>query len=521
MNIPFPGDGETIDGLLRREAEVRPDFPYCRFHGETVTLGALEARVGRLAGAFQRLGLEAGERVAVMLGNHPHYITTFFALVRLGVCQVPLNIHLRGDGLAYQVRHTAPSAIVADWQVRDQILPALGDLRPRQVIWLGRPTEAPRADGHDLEDLLAADGPAPDRRPARADDVLLIMFTSGTTGPAKGVMLTDRMLRVAGWAAALSSDARPDDVLFLWEPLYHIGGCQVQITALLEHATIALVERFSASNFWRQVRETGSTQIHFFGGILAILLKEPASDRDRDHRARVAWGANCPPPIWRAFQARFGTHMREAYGMTEASSFTSINTDEKMGSVGRPLPCFEVRLVDDAGQDVATGQTGEIWVRGREPGLITPGYFRNPEATAAALKDGWLRTGDLGSFDGEGFLYYAGRRKDSFRRRGENISAFEVERVFQEHPDVAECAVIGVDNDIGDQDVKLIVRLVDGRLPDPAAIVRWSLPRLARFQVPRYVAFIDEFPKTPTHRIRKELLPKTTADCWDGAAAGR
>jgi len=514
MKIPFPTDSDSIDALLRREALARPDFPYCRFDGRTLTLQELEDGVSRLAAALARLGLRADDRVAVMLPNDPHYITAFFALVRLGVCQVPLNIHLRGDGLAYQIRHTEPQAVIADWGVRDRILPALGAIRPRLIVWLGRPPGA-RASDHDLEDLTTQRGTEIATVPAGRERTLMIMFTSGTTGLAKGAMLTDKMLRVSGWAAALSSDVRPGDVFFLWEPLYHIGGCQVLITALMERASIALVERFSASNFWHQIRDSGATQIHFFGGILAILLKEPPNPLDRQHRARVAWGANCPPPIWRAFQARFGTRMREAYGMTEASSFTSINTDEKMGSVGRPLPYFEVRVVDDSGGEMPRGQTGEIWVRGREPGLITPGYFRNTEATAAALKDGWLHTGDLGYFDDEDFLYYAGRKKDSLRRRGENISAFEVERVFQEHPDIAECAVVGVDNDIGDQDVKLIVRLAEGRRPSPAAIIDWSLPRLARFQLPRYVAFIDEFPKTPTQRIRKELLSKTAVDCWD------
>lgn len=522
MTIPFSEYRETIDQMLRTAARARPDFPYCRFQGETVTIGELEDRVASLAGAFSRIGITAEDRVAIMLPNHPAYVTTFLALVRLGTCQVPLNTHLRGEGLAHQVRQTEPAAVIAAWQARDQLLPAIAEVNPRHLVWFGRDRSAPGGTGpgtHDLEDLLAGRDRIAEAAGARDDRVLIIMFTSGTTGPAKGAMLTDKMLRASAWAAAVSSDAQPGDVLFLWEPLYHIGGCQVLITALKEQVSIALVERFSASNFWRQVRETGSTQIHFFGGILAILLKEPPSERDRDHKARVAWGANCPPPIWRAFQSRFGTRMREAYGMTEASSFTSINTDERIGSVGRPLPYFELRIVDDDGRDVPSGATGEIWVRGRQPGLITPGYFRNADATAAALAGGWLHTGDLGRFDDEGYLYFAGRKKDSLRRLGENISAFEVERVFLEHPDIAECAVVGVDNDIGDQDVKLIVRLAAGRPPDPGGIIQWSRPRLADFQVPRYVAFIDEFPKTPTERIRKELLSKSAEGCWDAGRA--
>jgi crotonobetaine/carnitine-CoA ligase len=205
--------------------------------------------------------------------------------------------------------------------------------------------------------------------------------------------------------------------------------------------------------------------------------------------------------------------------MTEASSFTTLNTDERPGSIGTPLPFFDVTIADENGNFPGPGKMGEIRVRALEPGVIMKGYFRNEEATRAALVDGWLRTGDLGHRDEGGFYYYAGRLKDSLRRRGENISAWEVERVVNAHPDIAESAVIGVANELADQDIKIFLRLKPGRSLDPAAFIDWCGPVLPRFQIPRFVAFIDEFPKTPTERIRKELLSRTTEDCWDADAA--
>jgi crotonobetaine/carnitine-CoA ligase len=207
--------------------------------------------------------------------------------------------------------------------------------------------------------------------------------------------------------------------------------------------------------------------------------------------------------------------VRECYGMTEASSFTTLNTEDKLGSVGKPLPYFEVRIADDDGRFLGPEQRGEIWVKEKVPGVIMTGYFDNPAATAGALKDGWLRTGDLGYTDDEGFFYFAGRKKDSLRRRGENISAWEVERVLNEHPAVAESAVIGVDNEIADQDLKAFLRLKPGERLGAAELVQWCEPRMAAFQIPRFIAFIEDFPKTPTERIRKELLPRTTQDCFD------
>tara|TARA_Y100000815_G_C13183233_1_gene440120 strand:+ start:88 stop:759 length:672 start_codon:yes stop_codon:yes gene_type:complete len=215
------------------------------------------------------------------------------------------------------------------------------------------------------------------------------------------------------------------------------------------------------------------------------------------------------------FEARFAIEVRENYGMTEASSLTSFNLDGHKGSVGRPVPYFEVRVVDETDAELEQRQTGEIIVKAREPGLITPGYFRNEAATRAAIRDGWLYTGDLGFLDEKGNLFYSGRLKDNIRRRGENISAWEIERVVEQLEFVEQAAAIAVSDDFGDEEIKLFVQLVAVLIVPPSAddIFDWCVHRLSDFQVPRYLSFVDSFPMTGTERIQKELLSKSTEDC--------
>jgi crotonobetaine/carnitine-CoA ligase len=257
------------------------------------------------------------------------------------------------------------------------------------------------------------------------------------------------------------------------------------------------------------------TKIHYLGGIIDILLKQPPAPDDKNHYVRIAFGGGCRKENWRAFEKRFGVKIQECYGMTEASGFTTVNTSGKVGSIGKPYSYFDVQIIDVDGLPVRQGQCGQIRVREKESGLITQGYLNNQGATAAALKDGWLYTGDMGRYDEEGDFFYMGRKKDSIRRRGENISAWEVERVLNAHPGIKESAVIGVDAEIGEQELKAFIVCAAGAAIEPPDIIKWCGPRMPHYQIPRYVAFIEHFEKTPTERIRKENLSDDTNDCWD------
>jgi crotonobetaine/carnitine-CoA ligase len=522
LSDPYPWghDDRTICRILTDRARDTPADVYARFGDQTIVFDALNACANRFANALVEAGIGPDDRIALMLPNHPDYFVAFLALLKLGVCQVPVNVHLKGESLAYLLGHAAPRAVVVDQRYAESILPVLRAQRPPLVVWRGEPTAIDGLRSVSFDSLARHANAAEPPFRGTPDSTVSIMYTSGTTGLPKGVMVTDRMLRVAARASARLADVRSGDVFYVWEPLYHIGGVEVMVLGLMEPMTLAMVERFSVSQFWSQVRKYGCTHIHFLGGVLAMLLKEPPGPRDRDHKVRIAWGGGCPVTIWRAFEERFGVQIRECYGMTECSSFTTQNLTGKLGSTGKVLPFFEIRIADDDGKALGVDQRGEIWVREKVAGVITAGYFRNPEATAASKRDGWFLTGDLGYFDADGDYYYAGRKKDSIRRRGENIASYEVERMINEHPAVAESGIVGVSNELGDEDIKVFLRLKPGATVDPLEFVKWCEGRMAYFQVPRFVDFIDAFPKTPSERIRKDALSRDTSRCFDLEKSG-
>ncbi len=500
-------DSSFVD-LLGRTARADPDRVFARFDGAPMTVGALHRRSDALASSLRRLGVETGARVAVMLRNSPAALTTLFALGKAGVVWVPVNARLRGDGLRFILTHAEPRLAIAD----ADLVPAIrecGAVPESSLLVLGGAPGAARLDPL-LDGGASFDEPPPDGRAAFA-----ISYTSGTTGAPKGVVVTHEMLRLAGEAAALVSAARDGDVLLVWEPLYHIGGSQLIVLPLIKRVTLAMVERFSASRFWHQARAYGATHVHYLGGVLQVLLKQPPSPLDRSHGVRVAWGGGCPPDVWRACLDRFGVEIHECYGMTEASSITTYNDTGTIGAVGRPVPWFTVEVRDPHGRPVEPGERGEITVRANRPGALFPGYFRDPEATTRALRGGELHTGDVGSFDREGNLRFHGRMTDSVRCRGENVSAWEVEHVAGVHPAVEDCAMIGVAAEIGEQEIKLFVKLRPGAHLGPAELSAWLGERLASYQDPRYIAIVDEFERTPSHRIMKHRLSRDTAGCWD------
>jgi crotonobetaine/carnitine-CoA ligase len=497
----------------RREA---PERLFARFEGEPITFEALGRMADGLASALRKRGISRGDRVAVMMRNSPAVLATIFGLARAGIAWVPINVQYRGPGLKYILEHCEPRLVIADEDLVATIRGSAADLRGAPLVIHGAAGGA-----HPLERLLDSGASFEEPLP-EATDCFAICYTSGTTGNPKGVILTHAMLRFAGEAAAMVSDAREGDVFLMWEPLYHIGGMQLVVLPLIRGITLAMIDRFSASHFLQQTREYGASHIHFLGGILQILMKQPPSVLDRSHGARIAWGGGCPKEIWRPFEQRFGVQIRECYGMTEASSFTTFNDSGTVGVVGRPLPWFFVELRDEHDRPVPMGERGEIVVRAQVKNALFPGYFRNPEATAKALRDGVLHTGDLGKFDRDGNLIFLGRMTDSVRCKGENVSAWEVERVAVAHPAIEDCAMIGVAAEIGEQDIKLFVKPKSGETINPAELSAWLAERLAPFQNPRYVAVVEEFERTPSHRIMKHRLSRDTAGCWDRfAESGR
>ena len=512
--VAMPGVGDTtLRQVMDAQALSDPDRIYCTFGDQVLRFGALDAAVNRVANALLARGLQPGDRVALMLPSHPDHIICIFALAKVGLVRVPVNTSLVGPSLDYPFEAFAVDALIADAAYHEALAPVLARRALRSVIWRGGVQDG-------FGDLLAHPDAAPPPVQPGPDDIIAITPSSGTTGAPKGVLKSDRTLRAGPLAVLRLTEAQPGETLLFWEAMHHGAGVAVLIAAVLGRLQLGMVERFSASRFWQQAAEVGAARVHYLGSVLPMVLKQPEGPADRSHGVRIAWGGGCPPELWRPVQERFGVEIREGYGLSELVTFCTVNMTGKTGSIGRPLSWFEAAVMNAEGQALPPGEVGELCFRAREPGLHFLGYFRNEAATAEAMRDGWFRTGDLARQDEDGDLFFAGRAKDSIRRRGINISAWEVERVLLDHPEVEEAALIGVPSALGEEEIKIFIRRAAGSDLQPEGLLLWCAPRMPRFQLPRYVAFVEDFPRTPTQRIRKLELPRDLEGSWDLEASG-
>ncbi len=487
---------DTLTALLAERVRETPDAVFVRTREGELTYAEAEARAGHLAGGLRARGVARGTPVALLMRNGLRQVECWLGLARLGAVHVPLNTALVGDRLAHALDVARPELLVAD-----------PDLRPAADAVLGGAQAPPVLVAADT--VAAAATPAPI---AEVDElaVATLLFTSGTTGASKACALSHRYLARQGQIHARQLRLHAGDVLYCPFPLFHVDAATLTVGAALAcGATAALGRRFSVSGFWDEIRAFDATVFNFMGATLSMLWERPPSERDRDHRVRLAWGV--PMPEWKAgFEARFGFPLYELYGLTDGGMpvYQPLDEPYRPGRTGRVVDEFEVRL--DAG-------TREILIRGREPGLTMLGYHGMPEATAAALRDGWLHTGDLGSLDADGWLAFEGRLGDSIRRRGENISAQEVEALAELHPDVLEAAAFGVPSELTEEDVMLCAVVRDGSGLDAARVHAHLRAMAPRFMVPRYVELVDALPRTPTQKLEKAGLraAATGPRTWD------
>jgi crotonobetaine/carnitine-CoA ligase len=401
------------------------------------------------------------------------------------------------------------------------------DLRGlRTVVVRGDPTVAaarfPQWTVRSLDGIepFGADALSSRGRPA---DPALVLFTSGTTGRSKGCVLSHRFAVRQAELMVEQFGLRTDDVLYCPFPLFHLDASVLTVMpALVLGTTAAVGVRFSASGFWAEARRFGATVFDFMGATLTILHKQPPGPDDRNNPLRLGWGVPLPEFAPR-FEDRFGLRLVEAYGSTDIGVPIYSRPDEprRAGACGRPIDAYDLRLVDDDDVEVATGETGEIVVRPNEPSLICDGYLGMPQETVRVTRNLWFHTGDLARRDADGYVYFVGRKKDTIRRRGENISAFEVEEVVERHPDVMEVAAFGVPSDLTEEDVMVAVVPRPGRSVDPADLVSFCTGRMARYMLPRYVDVVSALPKTPTEKVEKYRLRErgVTETTWDATRA--
>lgn len=512
---------QILSELVRARADDSGRRVFCSFRGQHTTFEQLRHGVQEMAGALIEAGVEPGDRVALMLGSSVEHIELFLATSWIGAIMVPFSIHLKSAGLELQLNSCRPRVLVANRAHTDAIRQALSAIpQPPSVIWFEPGVD--RAGELNLSALLRASR-APRTAVARSlDEPIVISYTSGTTGAPKGGVLSERFYWVGAKNATIISDAQQEDTFFLWEPFYHGSAWMTVLMALHKGLRIHMVDRFSASRLWDQIADAGATKLHYLGGLVNIMLSQPTVESERNNPVSIAWGAACPADNWRKFEDRFGLQVREGYGLTEGQNFTHMNLRGVVGSIGTPIEELDSWITDEHGKRVGPGVVGEIVLKPKIARTAMTCYWGEPERTAEVLRDGCVYTGDLGMVDEDGNFYFKGRKKDALRRRGENVSAWEVERVVNAAPGVEESAVMGVDSTLGDhdQEVLAVIKLRDGANRNPLAIIEFCSERLAYYQVPRFIQFVDEFPRGPTQRIMKKQIAVDVKAAWDAEKAG-
>lgn len=516
----------TVPEVLRRRAELTPDAPFvtCDATRRTFAEG-LEAATAAAA-ALAAVGLRKGDTLAVMLPNCLEFLDVWFGAALLGVVLVPVNTQLRGDGLRHIVQHSESSAAIVDAdfvELFDAAVPA--GVGPDRRFARGlRATGVDRAGWLDLGDLLSGGHPAVAPASVAPGDLASVLYTSGTTGLPKGVMSCHNSYAVSGSEYARRYVAlREDDVLWTCLPLFHINAQSITtMPSLLSGRPMVLSSKFSASGFLPEMRKHGATVFNYMGAMLIILLKQPVRDDDADNPIRLTVGSSAPKDRWREFERRFGMTLVEIYGLTESAGVClgSPPTGGPVGTCGQPLSWSEVRVAREDGSTADPDEPGEIVIRANRPNAMFLGYYHDEAATARAWDGGWFHSGDRGRRRADGSFEFIDRMKDSIRRRGENITSYEVERVVNEHPAVLESAAVGVPSELGEDEVMIVVVPRPGSEIDPAELSAFCVDRMAAFQVPRYIRLIAALPKTPTEKVQKfELRAHGIASAWDRLAS--
>ena len=538
LDLPSLGGG-TVGGLLADRASRTPDKPALVFDEEQLSYAELDAAASAVARGLLGLGIAPGASVGVFLPNRVETLVAFFGIARAGLVEVPVNTAYKGAFLDHALGHTDVQVLITEPGLLD-LVAALPE-RPHALH-----TVVLLADGEPADRTISADSvPAGVSLPgveiltwhamiARGDqgqvfpdvgidDPVGIMLTSGTTGRSKGAIYPALMPVVAAHEFAVAMETTAAERLYTCLPLFH-GAAKINISlhAIVAGATVVLGRRFSASRFWDEIRRHEVTQFNALGSVLPMLLAQPPSDHDRDHPARKVFAAPAPPPVLTATEDRFGVHVVEGYGLTEIKTIAwNPIRQRKIGSMGVPSATTLLEVHDDLGFPVPPGQVGEIVFRPRVPHVMFSGYHHQPEATVETSRDLWWHTGDLGFTDDDGYFYFVDRKKDALRRRGENVSSQEVEAVLLDHPAVAEAAAVGVASDLGEQEVMAVVQVTEGTELDLKDLFAHCDRSLPHFMVPRYYRVVEQFPATPTGKIRKAALRETglTGDTWDAEAA--
>jgi crotonobetaine/carnitine-CoA ligase len=516
------GTADTVISVLARAVEECPDKVYLDFAGATYTYAVVWQLALRRAAGLAQLGVAAGDSVVCILDNNVDAIVCWFAANFLGAVWVPVNNALKGEYLRHQIGDSGASVVIAEADYAHRVID-IADVLPdleHLVVRGARPETSPLATTT-LESVTPERGLAAPSAVQPADLCMLI-YTSGTTGPSKGCMISHNYI----CNVARNTAAMRDPSFTLWTPLplFHLNAAGTSVLATaVNQTTVSIAARFSLSGFWPEIKRSGAQQVSILGVMITLIASMPDTPEMADCFGQIAHvgGAPWTPELINVWTERFGVRSagNSVFGLTEASFITSNpqGLPAPLGASGRRNEDFDVRIVDDHDVEVPDGESGEIIVRPRKPHVMFEGYWRRPADTMSVMRNLWFHTGDIGRFDADGWFWFVDRKKDYLRRRGENISSYELERTFRLHPDIADVAVHAVPSDVTEDDVKVTAVRRDGASLTEEQLCRWSIDELPYFAVPRYVEFRDQLPRNATGKVLKHQLRDegVTSSTWD------
>jgi crotonobetaine/carnitine-CoA ligase len=508
-----------LEQLIRQRVAAHPQQTWLKFRDTAYSWQDTLSHIQRAANGLLDLGVRPGERIAIMMGNRPEFLWVHFAIGFIGALSVPVNTSQRGATLQHILADSDSVAVIFENALRDAVLAVKDQVANLRAIVVA---DGPAEGGIDwtIERLFDHPDREPEIELTEPGGGIGMLYTSGTTGPPKGVVATGAADMAPFFQIVQAMGVQAGETIYTALPLLHGNALGISTLASIAiDGQFALGERFSASRFWDECRKYNAVEFNALGGMLSILMKQPPRPNDSDNPVRVVLSAACPASIWRAFEQRFGVRIVEFYGMVDSPGFL-LNDVGKVGSMGKPIGGVEFRVVDEQDQLLLPGKVGELVFR--HPQGQGTRYHKLDDATADAYRGGWFHSGDLAEIDEEGFFYFRGRKKASMRRRGENISAWEIESVLNQHLAVLESAAHAVPSELGEDEVKVCVVLRPGASLTPEALLDFCQGRMAHYAVPRYVEFVGEIPTTATHRVQYETLRRRgiTPQTWDREKVG-
>lgn len=511
---------KSVGEILESSAEKFGQKPFAFFHNNVLTFRELNNKANQISNWLIHNNFTKGKKALIFMDTSFDWLYVWFGLIKAGIVAIPINTAYKGKLLQYLIKDSDANLMFIDEKYVERIRKIKADIQEIQVV-VNSNNRTYQKFGISAQ-LFSEIFKMPSESPNVVNyyfDTVAMLYTSGTTGPSKGVIQPHGQYVWCGEQVAKQLNLKEDDIFYCWLPLFHIVPVgMIFMSCLQVGSAVALSERFSVSKFWDEVKKYNATITGGFATMIELLYKLPPKKDDAKNPLRQIVVGGIPKKIAEDFEKRFDLILTDDYGMTEVEPISYLTVEDRLkkpGSCGRPVSDIEVKIFDEYDNELKANEIGEIVVRPKKAFIMMKGYYNRPLDTVNSWRNLWFHTGDYGYLDEDGYLYFVDRKKDSIRRRGENISSFELESIINAHPSVLESVAVGVPSKLGEEDVKVIVQLKDGMSLTAEELIEYCESEMAFFMVPRYVEFVQSFPRTETGKILKRELRNINQNTWD------